>query len=63
MGRGDGSGGNASDASGGNVNHGELQMKLRLIACRSPPAVAARFLTGRGPVAVRGLGTPALVYF
>ena len=27
------------NGSGGNVSNGELQMKLPLLACRSPPAV------------------------
>ena len=32
-------GGGLGDGSGGNVSHGEQQMKLRLLACHSPPAV------------------------
>ena len=39
LGWGDGSGGNMSNGSGGNASDGGHQMKIRLLAHRSPPAV------------------------
>ena len=47
--------GGGGDGSDRNVSDGEQQMKLQLLARRSPPVVWPGFLTDP-----RGLGTPAL---
>ena len=39
------------DGSGSNASDGERQMKIRWLACRSPPAVWPRVGGGWGPLA------------
>ena len=55
-GRGLGGGGGGTVVQAVNASDGELQMKLRSLTHRSPPAVRPRSLTPRG------LGTPAIKY-